>query len=166
MLTREIVPPATVGRSSLAPRKVACTAAGLPTTKVAGPAISNVSVLPALTMREISGALPGRRISTQESCSTFNTSVFAPTAAAAAAGAPAAVVSGAGAAAGAEATLETGAPVCVSLPGGGGTEISGTDGVCTGVKSWPGLIRVVSTGPTSACTVSFSACEDSRLAGT
>ena len=133
MLTREIVPPATVGRSSLAPRKVACTTPGLPTTRVAGPVISNVSVLPALTMREISGVVPGRRISTHESCSTFSTSAFAPTAAAATGGATAAVAAGAGAGtaaggtaatAGAEAALAAGAPVCVSLPGGGGTEIS------------------------------------------
>ena len=102
MLTREIVPPATVGKSSLAPRRVACTTPGLPTTRVAGPVISNVSVLPALTIREISGVLPGRRIH-QESCSTFSTSRIAPTAAAATGGVTPAVTAAAGAAAGGKA---------------------------------------------------------------
>src|SRR5450830_1774942 len=112
MLTRAIVPPCTVGKSSLAPRKVACTAPGLPTTRVAGPVILKVSVLPARIMRDTSGVVPRRRISTQESCSSFSTSAFSPAAAAAGGVTAAATAAGAGggaagtAAAGTEAAAE------------------------------------------------------------
>src|SRR5471030_171101 len=85
MLTREIVPPATGGNASGAPPSVASTPLGLPTISSAGSLMSKVSVLPAFTSREISGVVPGRRISTHESCVTFSTS-WLPLAVAAAGG--------------------------------------------------------------------------------
>ncbi len=54
IVTREIVLPGTGGSATAAPRSVAVTAAGLPTTRVAVPGTSTVSVLPARTRREIS----------------------------------------------------------------------------------------------------------------
>src|SRR5450830_874292 len=120
--------PLVAGKGSAAPRRVAVTPSGLPTTRVTGSVISTDSVLPAFSKRDNRGAPLARRTSTQESALTVSTRVLAPGAAAAAA----TVGSAAGAA-----WPAAGEPGVTAL--GGGTEIRGTEGFCkfgAGAAAW------------------------------
>src|SRR5450830_945636 len=126
--------PLVAGKGSAAPRRVAVTPSGLPTTRVTGSVISTDSVLPAFSKRDNTGAPLARRTSTQESALTVSTRVLAP--GAAAAGAAAAAVGSAAGAAGA-AWPAAGEPGVTAL--GGGTEIRGTEGFCkfgAGAAAW------------------------------
>src|SRR5574343_611149 len=142
MFTREIVPPATGGSASALPPSVASTPAGLPMISSAGSLISKVSVLPAFTVREISEAAPGRRISTHESSFTFSTSWLA-LGAGAAAGTAAAGVTPA-------CTLAAGAVVAAAVPAAGAVVAAGVTGAVAGAVA--GIAAVAGAAAPAAFT--------------